>query len=81
MVVPPTDPTHPLVPTPSPDPLAARALLDVRAALVFLGALVIGVVAGALSYLSQPDLAAACLVSCGGVAAATMFLNSVIGRA
>lgn len=62
--------------TPPPDPL-----LSVRAALVFLGALTIGVVAGVLSYLAQRDVASACLVGGGAVAAAIVLLNSMVGRA
>jgi hypothetical protein len=61
---------------PTPD-----SLLTVRAALVLLGALSIGVVAGALSYLAQPNVASACLVGGGAVAAAVLLLNTVVGRA
>ena len=60
---------------------APSHLLTVRAALVFLGASVVGVIAGALSYIAQGEVASACLVGGGAIAAAVILLNSMIGRA
>ena len=60
-------------PPPSP-------LLSVRAAVVFFGALVIGLLAGTLSFLAAPNVPAAVLVGGGALAVALPLLHAVIGK-
>ena len=61
--------------TPSTPPL-----LTVRAALVFLAALVVGVLAVALSLLSGASVPAAVLLGGGATGGALLLFHTIIGR-
>ena len=61
--------------TSSPDPL-----LTVRAAVILLLALVIGVLAGVLSYLTDHSVAGAVLWGGGAAGAALVLFNSIVSR-
>nr|WP_258545140.1 hypothetical protein [Micromonospora provocatoris] len=63
--------------SPAPDP---GPLLTVRAAVILLLALVIGVLAGALSYLAQGSVPAAILVGGGAAGAALLLFHTIIDR-
>ncbi|OHV27825.1 MULTISPECIES: hypothetical protein [Pseudofrankia] len=54
-------------------------LLTVRAALVMLLALVVGVLAGGLSYLADPSLPSAILVGGGAAGGGLLLFHAVIG--
>jgi hypothetical protein len=55
-------------------------LVDVRTAVVLMLALLVGIIAGVLSYLSGRDLAAATLVGGGATAGAMLLFHTVLGR-
>lgn len=61
-------------------PQPATALLTLRAALIFSVALVIGVLAGTLSYLDEGSVAGAVLLGAGAAGGSLVLLNNVIGR-
>ncbi len=61
--------------TPDPGPL-----LTVRASVVLLLALVVGVLAGGLAYLAQRSVPAAVLVGGGAAGAALLLFHTVIDR-
>lgn len=63
------------MPAPSPGPL-----LTVRAALVLLIALVIGLIAGVLGYLSNHDVPAAALMGGGAAGGALILFHVLLGR-
>lgn len=55
-------------------------LLSVRAALVLLIAVVVGLVAGILGYISSGGLATAALIGGGGAGSALALFHSLLGR-
>lgn len=55
-------------------------LLTTRAAVVLLTALVLGLVAGALSFLATQNVAAAVLVGGGAVVAVVPVINAILDR-
>jgi hypothetical protein len=57
-----------------------QPLLTVRAALILLGAFVVGVLAGLLSYQSSPSVPAAVLLGGGATGGALLLFHTVIGR-
>ncbi|MEV4641130.1 hypothetical protein AB0J80_27690 [Actinoplanes sp. NPDC049548] len=57
----------------------SRPLLTVRATVVFLAAVVVGVVAGVLSYLDSASVSQAVLVGAGAAGSAVLLLHSIIG--
>lgn len=61
--------------TPPPSPL-----LTVRAAVVLLTAIVVGLVAGALGYLAHHDVATGVLIGGGALGAALLLFHSLLGR-
>jgi hypothetical protein len=61
--------------SPSPDPL-----LTVRAAVVLLIAVVVGLVAGAVGFLAHRDLPTAVLVGGGAAGAALVLFHGLLGR-
>jgi hypothetical protein len=60
-------------PTPAP-------LLTVRAAVVLLIAVVVGIVAGALGYLAHHDVPLAILVACAAAGGALALFQGLLGR-
>jgi hypothetical protein len=63
-----------------PAPPSRRALLTVREALILSGGLVIGVVAGVLTYFAVHNLALSVLASGPACAGAIKFLDAVIAN-
>ena len=66
-----------------PDPNSAptaEPLLTLRAAVVLLTALVIGLVAGVLGYIAQHDVATAFLIGGGASGGALLMFHGIIGR-
>jgi hypothetical protein len=61
--------------TPPPSPL-----LTVRAAVVLLTAVVIGLVAGGLGYLAHHDVATGVLIGGGAVGGALLLFHNLLGR-
>jgi hypothetical protein len=59
---------------------SAGPLLSVRSAVVLLTAIVIGITAGVLSYLSSHDVPGAVLVGGGGAGAAIILFHTLLGR-
>ena len=55
-------------------------LLTVRAAVVLLSTLLVGLLTGGISYLATPNIPAAFLVGGGGVAVALPLLHTVLAR-
>lgn len=55
-------------------------LLSVRAALVLLIAVVVGLVAGTLGYIASGGLATAALIGGGGAGSALALFHSLLGR-
>jgi hypothetical protein len=61
-------------------PASPGPLLTVRAAVVLLLALVVGVLAGVLSFLAEHSVPAAVLWGGGAAGGALMLFHSIIGR-
>ena len=66
------------MPTPPAD--EPTPLLTVRATVILLLALLIGITAGLLTYLAQHSVPEAILTGGGATGAATALLNTIIGR-
>lgn len=58
----------------------AKPLLTTRAAVVLLLALVAGLVAGGLSYLSEPSLPSAVLVGGGAMGGSLVLFHKIVGQ-